>query len=258
MSTVEDAIEQLSTGIKTIVADYGTPPKEENTAFLDMLVGILTSLAGFGAAKPLIAGPTTAIAGIFTTMSTAVGWDEQVSPDTLNDKLENAYGQMFKGVMDSTQEFVEHFFSGKLLGQNSGGAIGWVTTQWVYLFFKDANWLSKEITNPAVKDFIAKAQKKWQEFAVVKAMKSGNKADFYLMVSDEDTYCSKSYGGVGSIPTLVEMSEDVCKDKMEGCIWHDDHCICFGSRQNSVPSVATLVHSFSGDELSKFKGYVED
>ncbi|KAJ4111479.1 hypothetical protein NW768_011833 [Fusarium equiseti] len=54
------------------------------------------------------------------------------------------------------------------------------------------------------------------------------------------------------------MSKNVYKNKMEGCLWHDDRCICFGSRQNSVPSVATLVHSFSGDDLKKFKGYVED
>ncbi|KAH6962784.1 hypothetical protein DER45DRAFT_590696 [Fusarium avenaceum] len=258
MSTVEQAVEQLSSGIKKIVADYGTPPEEENTNLLNMLVGILTSLAGFGALSPAIAGSTTALAGIFASMSSGMSWEDQVSPDTLNDKLESAYGEMFKKVMKTSQDFVEHLFRGELPGQWSGGGVPMITTQWVYLFFNDANWLSKEITNPAVKDFIAKVHKKWDEFAVLKAMKSGNKADFFLMVSDEDTQCAKSSGHVGTVAHLMDMSEDICKNKMEGCLWHDDRCLCFGSRQNSVPSVSTMVHSFSGDDLKKFQGYVLD
>jgi chitinase len=258
MDTVEQAIKELSKGIKQIVKDYGTPPTDSNGAFLNMLVGILTSLAGFGVTSPMIAGPTTALAGMFASMGSGIAWDEQVTPDTLNDKLESAYGEMFETVMKKSQDFIEKLFRGDVLSNWSGGGVPKVRAQYVYNFFKDADWLSKEITTPAVKNYIAKAQKKWDEFAVVKAMKSGNKADYFLMVSDEDTQCSKSHGGVGSFPLLVDMSEDICKNKMEGCLWHDDRCLCFGSRQNSVPSVATNVHSFQGDDLKKFKDYVLD
>ncbi|KAM0549173.1 hypothetical protein ACHAPJ_009482 [Fusarium lateritium] len=258
MSTVEHAVEQLSSGIKTIVADYGTPPEEENGDFLNMLVGILTSLAGFGAAKPLIAGTTTALAGIFAAMSAGSSWDETVSPDTLNDKLEMAYGEIFKKVMKKSQDFVEHLFRGELLWTCNGGACPTVTTGWVYSFFKDGDWLSKEITNPAVKQYISQVQKKWDEFAVIKAMRSGNKADFALMVSSEDTVCSSSRHGVGNIPITYDMSEDICKDHMEGCIWHDNRCICFGSRPNGVGSISYLFGSFGGDELKKLQGYIFD
>lgn len=258
MSTVEHAVEQLSSGIKKIVADFGTPPKEHNGDFLNMLVGILTSMAGFGVLSPAISGPTTAMAGIFATMSSSMSWDEKVSPDTLNDKLESAYGEMFKKVMKSSQDYVEGLFRGKLPGEWSGGGVPTITKQWVWLFFDKADWLSKEISNPAVKTFISQVQKKWDEFAVVKAMKSGNKADFYLMVSDEDTQCAKGHKGVGSVSLLVDMNEEICKDKMESCIWHDNRCLCFGSRQNSVPSVSTGVLSLQGDELKNLQGYVFD
>ncbi|KAM0209841.1 hypothetical protein ACHAQD_011018 [Fusarium lateritium] len=246
MTTVENAIEDLSTGIKTIVDAFGTPPPEDNVSFLNMLVGILTSLAGFGAVAPLVAGPATAFAGIFTSLGAGMDWEEEVSSATLNDKLENAYGQMFKKVMDTSQNFVESLFRGEQIDGVDKDA-----TEWVYDFFKDANWLSKNITNPAIDQYIYQAHKKWDEFAVVKAMKSGNKADFYLMVSDGSS-------GVGSIPSLVDMTEDICKNKMDSCIWHDKHCLCFGSRPNKVPSVSTSVHALSGDDLKNLKGYVFD
>ncbi|KAF4968093.1 hypothetical protein FSARC_4454 [Fusarium sarcochroum] len=250
METLEHAIVQLSSGIKKIVADYGTPPKEENGDFLNMLVGILTSLAGFGAAKPLFAGTTTAMAGIFASMSAGAGWQETVSPDGLNDKLEIAYGEMFQKVMNQTENFVEHIFRGKLLWTCTGGGCPTVTRDWVYSFFKDGDWLSSGITTPAVEQYISQVQKKWDEFAVIKAMKSGNKADFALMVSSHR-------GGVGSIPLTHDMSEDICKDHMEGCIWHEKRCVCFGSKPNGVGSIGNY-QSFTGDELDKLKGYVFD
>ncbi|KAF4449349.1 glycoside hydrolase family 18 [Fusarium austroafricanum] len=258
METVEDAVKQLSTGIKQIVADYGTPPESDNTSFLNMLVGILTSVAGFGVINPMVAGTTTAFAGIFASMSSGISWQDKVSAETLNSKLESAYGDMFRKVMESTKEFTEHLFRGELPGQWSGGGVEMITTQWVYLFFNDANWLSNKIVDAGVKEYISKVQKKWSEFAVVKAMKSGNAANFFIMVSDEDTKCSSSSGGLGSPSRRMDMSEEICKDKMEGCIWHDNHCLCFGSAQNSVPSVSNMVHNFKGDDLKKLQGYVLD
>jgi hypothetical protein len=156
MTTVENAIEDLSTGIKTIVDAFGTPPPEDNVSFLNMLVGILTSLAGFGAVAPLVAGPATAFAGIFTSLGAGMDWEEEVSSATLNDKLENAYGQMFKKVMDTSQNFVESLFRGEQIDGVDKDA-----TEWVYDFFKDANWLSKNITNPAIDQYIYQAHKKW-------------------------------------------------------------------------------------------------
>jgi hypothetical protein len=39
----------------------------------------------------------------------------------------------------------------------------------------------------------------------------------------------QSSGHVGTVAHLVDMSEDICKNKMEGCLWHDnvsDAMIC--------------------------------
>jgi hypothetical protein len=157
METVEDAIGQLSSGIKAIVSEYGTPPQEENSDFLNMLIGILTSLAGFGAAKPLLTGTMTSFAGIFTAMGAGTSWEETVSPETLNDKLEIAYGNMFNNVMNSTKGFVGHIFGGV-------PPKGWSDdkmTEYVYDFFKDADWLSKDITKPAMKTYIEQVHSKW-------------------------------------------------------------------------------------------------
>ncbi|KAG7409901.1 Multidomain esterase [Fusarium oxysporum f. sp. rapae] len=246
MDSVENAIEQLSSGIKTIVQEYGTPPHQDNGDFLNMLVGILTSLAGFGAEKALFTGTMTSFAGIFASMSAGSSWETTVSPETLNEELEMAYGDMFRKVMNSTKTFVPFIFNGSL-------PKGWndkQMTEYVYDFFKDGDWLSKDITSPAIDHYLEQVRKKWNEFAVVKAMKSRNKADYFLMVSDH-------HNGVGSIPTHEDMSEQVCKDRMEGCIWHDKRCICFGSKPNGPGSISG-VHNFQGDDLKTFKGYVFD
>ncbi|KAF5982347.1 acetylxylan esterase [Fusarium bulbicola] len=188
MDSIENSIVQLSTGIKEIVKEYGTPPHQDNGDFLNMLVGILTSLAGFGAEKALFTGDMTSFAGIFASMSAGSSWETTVSPETLNEDLEMAYGDMFRKVVNSTHTW-------------------------------DGDWLSKDITSPAIDHYLEQVRKKWDEFAVVKAMKSRNKADYFLMVSDR--------------------------------------CICFGSKHNDPGSIGG-VSNFQGDDLKTFKGYVFD
>ncbi|CVL03596.1 related to acetylxylan esterase [Fusarium proliferatum] len=253
LQSITESVIQLSSGIKRIVREYGTPPQQENGDFINMLVGILTSLAGFGAAKPLFTGTMTSFAGAFAAMSAGTSWEEKVSPDTLNDKLEDAYGEMFSQILNSTESFVGILFGGV-------PPKGWSDdkmTDFVYEFFRDGDWLSSSITKPFMDEYISQVQTKWDEFAVVKAMKSRNKADYFLMVSDEDTQCSKHHNGVGTVPTYQDMSEQVCKDHMEGCLWHEKRCICFGSKGNSPGSIGGA-RNLQGDELKTLKGYVFD
>ncbi|KAF5710337.1 acetylxylan esterase [Fusarium mundagurra] len=128
MDNVENAIEQLSSGIKTIVKEHSTPPHEENGDFLNMLVGILTSPAGFGAERALFTGTMTYLAGIFASMSAGSSWETTVSPETLNEELEMAYGDMFRKVMNSTKTFVPFIFSGSL-------PKGWTEKQMTKYYF---------------------------------------------------------------------------------------------------------------------------
>ena len=62
---VEDGIKNLASGIKEIVEEYGTPPKDENSGIVDMLVGIMTSLLGLAVERdPALEGPMTFLADI--------------------------------------------------------------------------------------------------------------------------------------------------------------------------------------------------
>ncbi|KAF5699585.1 fg-gap repeat domain-containing protein [Fusarium globosum] len=188
----------------------------------------------------------TSFAGAFAAMSAGTSWEEKVSPDTLNDKLEDAYGEMFSQILNSTESFVGILFGGV-------PPKGWSDdkmTDFVYEFFRDGDWLSSSITKPFMDEYISQVQTKWDEFAVVKAMKSRNKADYFLMVSDH-------HNGVGTVPTYQDMSEQVCKDHMEGCLWHEKRCICFGSKGNSPGSIGGA-RNLQGDELKTLKGYVFD
>lgn len=157
LQSITESVIQLSSGIKRIVREYGTPPQQENGDFINMLVGILTSLAGFGAAKPLFTGTMTSFAGAFAAMSAGTSWEEKVSPDTLNDKLEDAYGEMFSQILNSTESFVGILFGGV-------PPKGWSDdkmTDFVYEFFRDGDWLSSSITKPFMDEYISQVQTKW-------------------------------------------------------------------------------------------------
>jgi hypothetical protein len=155
--TIKESVTQLSSEIKKIVREYGTPPQEENGDFVNMLVGILTSLAGFGAAKPLFTGTMTSFAGVFTAMSAGTNWEEKVSPDTLEKKLEEAYGDMFTEILNSTENFVGNMFG----GVNPTGWSDDKMTDFVYEFFRDGDWLSRDITKPFMNHYITQVQSKW-------------------------------------------------------------------------------------------------
>ncbi|CVL06806.1 uncharacterized protein FMAN_11902 [Fusarium mangiferae] len=145
----------------------------------------------------------TSFAGVFAAMSAGTSWEEKVSPDTLGDELEEAYGEIFTQILNSTENFVGNMFGGV-------PPTGWSEnkmTDFIYELFRDGDWLSRSITKPFMDQYISQVQAKWDEFAVVKAMKSRNKADYFLMVSDH-------HNGVGTVqPTRT------CLSRCAGITW---------------------------------------
>lgn len=230
MKEINFSIQQLSGGIKDIVKEYGNPPSDDRGMILNMLVGILTSAAGVGAANAGIAGTLTLFSGAVAQASAnSDSFDQMVTPQDLNDDLENAYGKAFTAVLNSTNSYVEHVLSGNLPDDLSGGELS--AEDWVFSRFALGDWLSEPLITKNVATFVESTHKKWLEFAKTRTLAHGNKGVYYALMwsrpGDEcDLRRTKASDPVGKTQKLTE---DVCTNKLPGCIWHDNSCICFGA-----------------------------
>ena len=161
---VKQSIEQLSRGIKDIVATWGTPPPEDNSMFLNMLVGILTSLAGLagglGGVLKEATDPLTFMAGGFAQLAADAGgdWGDIVDPDVLNDKLEEAWGGIFSGVTTAMFDYIGNFFDGVLPKELEGKTNA---VDWVWGTFVNGNFLSKDKVDDLVDMYMRNTQDKW-------------------------------------------------------------------------------------------------
>lgn len=164
---ITDGIQELSSGIKDIVDTYGTPPKDNYAAILSFFVGVMSSLVGIGGeidsknpGKGLgkFANPLTFAAGLLTQMSADTNNWDTIDPEELNDKLEQAYGQMFEGVMDGLNDTATRIFEGTL-PEGWGKEIS--AEEWVWTQFADGAWLNKDYVGELVDAYVENVKTKF-------------------------------------------------------------------------------------------------
>lgn len=164
---VTNGIEELSSDIKDIVSTYGTPPEDDNATILNMFVGVLTSLAGIsgglndaapGTSFGKYANPLTFMAGVFAQISANSGNWANIDPSELNDKLENAYGVMFKGVVGGLNDTSYRIFSGDVPDIWKGFPLA---ENWVWAQFADGAWLNKDLVGSLVDAYVSNTQAKF-------------------------------------------------------------------------------------------------
>ena len=158
VDSINFSIQQLSGDIKDIVEEYGDPPKDDRGTILNMLVGILTAGAGIGAASSEIAGGLTFFAGAIASASAnSDSFSQKVTPEDLNDDLENAYGKAFTAVLNTTTGYVENVLSGRLPDNKQDQDL----TDWVLAQFSQGQWLSEPMVTKAIDTYIEGTHKKW-------------------------------------------------------------------------------------------------
>lgn len=160
---VENAVENLSSGIKDIIDTYGTPPEDDTPMVLNMLVGIFTSLAGIGGFIPAtsflagVANPLTLMAGITAMAAVKASDSEGMDPDDLNDELEKVYGHMYKHVVQTLGATVTSMFAGTgTEGVEDSDLPAWIKGQ-----FKDGAWLSGSLVTNLTNAYTASITSKF-------------------------------------------------------------------------------------------------
>ncbi|KAJ4247440.1 hypothetical protein NW762_013115 [Fusarium torreyae] len=229
MKSINFNIQQLSGGIKDIVEQYGDPRSDDRGMILNMLVGILTSAAGLGAAAPGISGSLTFFVGaIAQAAANSASFSHKVTPEDLNDDLENAYGKAFTAVLESTNGYAEDVLSSTLPDSMKGG--GLTAEYWVYSRFSQGEWLSESMITKAMKTYVEGTHKKWLEFAKTRCLMNGHEDRHYaLMWSGPNSACGmRRTEPKDPVPYKQKVTEEVCTKKLPGCIWHDKCCVCFG------------------------------
>ncbi|KAF5574913.1 glycoside hydrolase family 18 [Fusarium subglutinans] len=257
--SVNFSIQQLSSGIKDIVKEYGDPPADDRGMILNMLVGILTAGAGVGAASPGIAGTLTFFSGAFASASANSGsFSPKVTADDLENDLENAYGTVFSAVLNATNGYVEDVLSGKLPSNMQGG--GLTAEDWVFTRFAMGAWLSEPLITKAMNAYVEATHKKWLEFAKTRALMTGHNGRYYsLMASRPDTVCDLQRTQASDpVGKTQKMTKDVCTNKLSGCIWHDDKCVCFGITRRVVQNPKNKYTVLTSVEVDAMKKVVDD
>lgn len=165
---VNDAIDNLSGKISAIVDDLGTPPKDDNSVILNMLVGLLTSMAGISGGisdasttSPLgkFANPLTFFAGMFAQMAADGGATDAVDADTLKQELKTAYGKIFKAIMKQNEATMTTVLGGALPDGWSPDDIN--VEDWVWSKFAKGEFMNLYNCNDAVRIFISNVQLRW-------------------------------------------------------------------------------------------------
>ncbi|RMJ16036.1 hypothetical protein CDV36_004309 [Fusarium kuroshium] len=243
---VTNAIEELSTDIKDVVATYGTPPESKNSLILNMFVGVLTSLAGIsghisdvspGTALGKFANPLTVFSGIFAQASAADGSVKGITPSELNDNLEKVYGKMFKAVMGQINATLTTVFGGVLPDGWSEDDIS--PEDYVWIHFAKGEWLNPHLKDEAVNVYVENTKKRFTEFATVTAMKAGSKARYRLLASPSKC-----------------MSKEKCAD-IDGAYFYKDFCLAFGYLLGGglAPTIPVQIE---GKELATLRRFLPD
>ncbi|KAL6886462.1 hypothetical protein HDV57DRAFT_390273 [Trichoderma longibrachiatum] len=178
---ITDGITELSSGIKDIVSKWGTPPKEDNEAIIDMLVGILKSILGGVSEKDAaLSGPL----GFFGEVMDEITKVDPPDPSELEDELDIAYGSWFTGVMHGFNDSSNRVFSGAKPDDYDGSAEDWVWTR-----FQHGQWLDSDVVGKVVDEYSKSVQNKFKEYAAVTAMKTGNSGfDYFLIASSVGSF----------------------------------------------------------------------
>ncbi|KAG8360039.1 hypothetical protein FVEN_g2141 [Fusarium venenatum] len=265
MKNINFSIKQLSSGIKEIVKEYGDPPKDDRSMLLNMMVGILTSGAGLSAGSAGLAGGITFFSGAVASIA-ANGdlFGDKVTVDDLNDDLENAYGTAFSAVLNATTGYVEDVMSGRIPGNwevDENEEDKYAETFVLTRFIK-GDWLSEPLISKAMQTYVTATHKKWMEFAKTRCLLPGHKGYYYSLMwsgPNSDVDCqllrTKSSDPVGKTQKLTE---DVCRNKLPGCIWHDNNCVCFGKSTLRYPSAKRQYDPLSRTDIEEMKKIVDD
>ncbi|KAM0490769.1 hypothetical protein ACHAP8_011237 [Fusarium lateritium] len=265
MKNINFSIKQLSSGIKEIVKEYGDPPKDDRGILLNMMVGILTSGAGLSAGSAGLAGGITFFSGAVASIA-ANGdlFGDKVTVDDLNDDLENAYGTAFSAVLNATTGYVEDVMSGRIPGNwevdkkdEDASAETFVLTRFI-----KGDWLSEPLISKAMQTYVTATHKKWLEFAKTRCLLPGHKGYYYSLMwsgPNSDVDCqlirTKATDPVGKTQKLTE---DVCRNKLPGCIWHDNNCVCFGKSTLRYPGSKRQYDPLSRTDVEEMKKIVDD
>ena len=156
----QQAIEDISDTINSIVTDFGTPPKSSNDDIWSGLSMALYSLAGiFGTAEgmggpgflSLMSGPITILSQMASGAHLAQS--DPSDPGALQLELTAAYGKMYTSLLQSLNKTVDGFFTGtgSHVLPGIGGEIG-LTGMFVDLAeaasieaaFQDGFWLDSK------------------------------------------------------------------------------------------------------------------
>ncbi|THC96194.1 hypothetical protein EYZ11_004313 [Aspergillus tanneri] len=158
------AIEQLSSGIKGIVSDLGTP--KVDSSIVPLLLGVMATASSFAPTLWFVGSPLAFASGLFSSMSALMS----ANPPELstNDALEEQLGKVFGPAQKHLEESIKTIFNGKPLFHWDGD---YGIKRHIADTFADGKFLDKNIVNKAVESWKKAVTHQITQGLVVNALK---------------------------------------------------------------------------------------